>query len=137
MQPVSKTVRATAEQQQIFFIGNFLFFRSVITVSPLADLVNQLRTYDDGDGTCVPRWLAYDGASMKAITQLLALLAKAKAQYKYTTQNGSIAITRYIGAGGDVIIPRKIRGMPVTSIGGRGFRYRHHRCGWRLGRVTP
>jgi hypothetical protein len=36
--------------------------------------------------------------------------------YAYTTNNGTITITKYIGPGGDVTIPSRINGLPVTSI---------------------
>lgn len=39
--------------------------------------------------------------------------------YKFEClDNGTIAITEYIGAGGDVVIPSEIRGFPVTEING-------------------
>ena len=38
-------------------------------------------------------------------------------EFTYTTNNGNITITKYIGPGGDVTIPDKIDGLPVTSIG--------------------
>jgi hypothetical protein len=40
----------------------------------------------------------------------------------YTTNNGTITITRYTGPGGAVVIPSKIAGLPVTSIARFGFR---------------
>ena len=39
----------------------------------------------------------------------------------YTTNNGTITITRYTGSGGDVTIPDTINGLPVTSIGDEAF----------------
>jgi hypothetical protein len=41
--------------------------------------------------------------------------------FGYTTTNGTIAITGYIGPGGDVTIPNTISGLPVTSIGDYAF----------------
>jgi hypothetical protein len=41
--------------------------------------------------------------------------------YTYTTNNGTITITRYMGPGGAVIIPSAINGYPVTSIGSTMF----------------
>jgi hypothetical protein len=41
--------------------------------------------------------------------------------YTYTTNNGTIAITKYTGSGGDVIIPEAVGGLPVTSIGISAF----------------
>jgi len=49
----------------------------------------------------------------------LALPAPAQAEgYTYTTNNGTIAVTGYIGPGGPLVIPSTINGLPVTSIGG-------------------
>ncbi len=42
-------------------------------------------------------------------------------QYTYITNNGVITITKYIGPGGDLIIPDKINGLPVTVIGLEAF----------------
>jgi hypothetical protein len=52
---------------------------------------------------------------------LLALPALVQAQYNYTTNNGTITITKYTGPGGVVTIPNTIDGFPVTSIGWRAF----------------
>jgi hypothetical protein len=41
--------------------------------------------------------------------------------YTYTTNNGTITITKYTGAGGAVTIPETIDGLPVTSIGDNAF----------------
>jgi hypothetical protein len=41
--------------------------------------------------------------------------------YTYTTNNGTITITRYTGPGSDVAIPDKINGLPVTGIGAYAF----------------
>ena len=41
--------------------------------------------------------------------------------YYYTVSNGAVTITQYIGAGGNVVIPSTINGMPVVSID--GYRY--------------
>ncbi len=38
--------------------------------------------------------------------------------YTYTTNNGTITITKYTGSGGDVTIPETINGLPVTRIWG-------------------
>ncbi len=43
------------------------------------------------------------------------------ADYTYTTNNGTVTITRYIGPGGAVTIPDQIGGLPVTSIGWEAF----------------
>jgi hypothetical protein len=41
--------------------------------------------------------------------------------YTYTTDNGAITITKYIGPGGDVTIPSTINEVPVTTIGYGAF----------------
>jgi hypothetical protein len=41
--------------------------------------------------------------------------------FAYTTNDGSITITKYTGPGGEVVIPEKIDGMPVTRIGEWAF----------------
>ena len=44
-----------------------------------------------------------------------------QAQFSYTSNNGTITITGYNGAGGAVIIPNSLAGLPVTSIGEWAF----------------
>ncbi len=44
------------------------------------------------------------------------------ADYTYATNNGTIAIKKYIGPGGAVTIPDTINGLPVTSIEYVAFR---------------
>ena len=41
--------------------------------------------------------------------------------YTYTTNNGTITITRYTGSGGAVKIPSTINSLPVTSVGDSAF----------------
>jgi len=48
---------------------------------------------------------------------LLALAGVAQAQFAYTTNDGTITLTKYTGAGGLVNIPDTITGLPVTGIG--------------------
>ena len=49
---------------------------------------------------------------------LLALPTVVKAaDYIYTTNNGTIAITKYIGSGGVVIIPNTLSGRSVVNVG--------------------
>ena len=52
---------------------------------------------------------------------LLALPAVVQAQFSYTTNTGTIAITGYTGPGGAITIPSFINGLPVTSIGEEAF----------------
>ncbi|HPA20722.1 MAG TPA: leucine-rich repeat protein [Verrucomicrobiae bacterium] len=47
--------------------------------------------------------------------------AQLQVPFTYTTNNGAITITKYIGSGGDVVIPSTINGMPVTGIGNNAF----------------
>ena len=42
--------------------------------------------------------------------------------FKYEVDEGEVTITRYKGAGGDVVIPYTIDGLPVTTIGAYAFR---------------
>lgn len=41
--------------------------------------------------------------------------------YAFEAINNEIAITKYTGYGSEVVIPDKIKGLPVTSIGARAF----------------
>ncbi len=52
------------------------------------------------------------------------LCASAQAQFDYTTNNGTITITKYTGQGGAVTIPDTISGLPVATIGTNAF----YRC---------
>jgi hypothetical protein len=54
---------------------------------------------------------------------LLLLPFSLKAQFTFTTNNGTITITEYNGPGGAVEIPGKINGLPVTSVGDWAFSY--------------
>ena len=59
------------------------------------------------------------------LTLLLLLTAPATvhAQFRYTTNNGTITITGYTGPGGAVVIPSSTNGYPVTSIGTAAFQF--------------
>ena len=53
---------------------------------------------------------------------LFSLPIAAQAEdFTYTTNNGAITITKYIGLGGDVTIPGTIEGLPVSVIGDSAF----------------
>jgi hypothetical protein len=52
---------------------------------------------------------------------LLILHTLAEAQFNYTVENGTVTITGYTGPDGDVVIPGRIDGLPVTSIGDYAF----------------
>jgi hypothetical protein len=51
------------------------------------------------------------------LLMLLTLSAVVQAQFNYTTNDGTITITKYTGSGGAVTVPDTINGLPVTSIG--------------------
>lgn len=51
----------------------------------------------------------------------LSLPVSLQAQYVYTTNNGSLTITKYTGSGGAVTIPAAISGLPVTAIADFAF----------------
>jgi len=61
--------------------------------------------------------------SLKIACLLCAMMftAAAKAQFQYRVNGGAIAITKYTGSGGSVVIPSTINGLPVTSIGNSAF----------------
>ncbi|AKB34208.1 Chitin binding protein [Methanosarcina siciliae HI350] len=48
--------------------------------------------------------------------------ASPASDFTYTSDGSSITITKYIGAGGIVLIPAEIEGLPVTTIGASAFR---------------
>ena len=58
---------------------------------------------------------------MRWLVLLLMLPAVARAQFDYTTNNGTLTVTGYTGPGGAVAIPDTINGLPVTTIGGYVF----------------
>jgi len=41
--------------------------------------------------------------------------------FSYTVKDGAVTIVKYTGPGGDVVIPDKINGLPVTTIGSGAF----------------
>ncbi|HOY79700.1 MAG TPA: leucine-rich repeat domain-containing protein [Hyphomonadaceae bacterium] len=53
---------------------------------------------------------------------LVLLPGLASGQFQLATNNGTITIVRYIGAGGAVSIPASTNGMPVTAIADQAFR---------------
>src|SRR5262245_39753922 len=58
---------------------------------------------------------------ISALLLILTLPAVVQAQFNYTTDNGTITITGYIGPGGAVSIPDTIHGLPVRTIGHNAF----------------
>lgn len=68
---------------------------------------------------------------MKTIANIILLLlglcamsVVAQAQFIFTTNNGAIAITGYTGSDGALVIPDKINGLPVVSIGSYACSYK-------------
>lgn len=61
--------------------------------------------------------------ALSLLLLLVALPAKADqfGDFGYTTNGGTVAITNYTGAGGVVVIPADINGLPVASIGDGAF----------------
>src|ERR1035441_10299762 len=59
--------------------------------------------------------------SLLPMLLLFTLPTLMQAQFTYTTNNGTVTITKYTGLGGDVTIPATITGLPVTSIGDDAF----------------
>jgi len=60
--------------------------------------------------------------SVASVTSTVAVLTVVL-PYTYTTNNGTITITKYTGPGGAVAIPSTVNGLPVTSIGTNAFYY--------------
>jgi len=60
-------------------------------------------------------------ALLGILTITLGLAVQVQAQFRFTTNDGTITITGYTGPGGAVIIPDTITGLPVTSIGDYAF----------------
>ena len=58
---------------------------------------------------------------MAGVAMLMAAGITAQAQFTYTTNNGTITISGYIGSGGVVTIPPTIHDFPVTNIGTNAF----------------
>jgi hypothetical protein len=56
-----------------------------------------------------------------ALLLVLAWPAIMQAQFTCITNNSAITITGYTGSGGNVIIPDRINGLPVTCIGSNAF----------------
>jgi hypothetical protein len=62
---------------------------------------------------------------------MLALPAAVHAQFNFTTNKGTITITKYTGPGGAMIIPSRTNGLTVASIGDSAF-YNYPRRFYRL-----
>ena len=66
-------------------------------------------------------------SALLALAMMLALLptaafAETSGDYEYSIgSDGNVTITKYIGSGGDVVIPAEIGGKPVIAIGKEAF----------------
>src|SRR4051812_26794308 len=56
-----------------------------------------------------------------SVLMLLGRPQTVKAQFTFTTNNGTITITKYTGTNGVVVIPSASNGLPVTTIGSTAF----------------
>ena len=61
------------------------------------------------------------GLSALLISAGLLFARAAPAQFTFTTNNGTLTITKYTGPGGAVIIPGLTNALPVTGIGSYAF----------------
>lgn len=65
--------------------------------------------------------------ALLALLLFASLASTARAEtygdFTYATSNSCVTITGYKGAGGNVIIPPSIQGMPVSIIGAEAFRF--------------
>ncbi len=46
----------------------------------------------------------------------LNVFAQAEGEFAYTVENGEATVTKYLGEGGDVVIPATLGGYPVTTV---------------------
>ncbi len=58
---------------------------------------------------------------MVTLTFLLCASVAWPAEFAYLNSGGTIKITKYLGEGGDVVVPDSIDGSPVTAIGSYAF----------------
>jgi hypothetical protein len=85
--------------------------------------MNSLKQIGLGRGKAVMSpdefWKNYDAGELNKDTD--GSLTPTEDPFTYTTTNGAITITKYTGPGGDVTIPEKISGLPVTGIAAQAF----------------
>ena len=67
------------------------------------------------------KWILMGVLVVVGLVAGVILVKRMCSPYNFTTNNGTITITKYKGVGGAVEIPRKINGLPVTSIGESAF----------------
>ncbi len=82
------------------------------TVTLMGIGITTLTASQAGDATYLPA---------AEVAQTLQVTAAAPLDYSYITSDGTVTITSYTGAGGTVVIPATINGLPVTGIGIRAF----------------
>ena len=68
-------------------------------------------------------WSSRTARTPWTLLLLLTLPAVVQAQFTFTTNNGTITITKYTGFGGAVTIPSTTNGYSVTTIGSYAFEY--------------
>ncbi len=76
------------------------------------------------DASATPFWDQMPEVAGQSLTVDTGFTATASAQFgdfTYTTANGAVTLTKYGGAGGAVVIPAQIDGLPVTGIGSSAF----------------
>jgi hypothetical protein len=61
------------------------------------------------------------GDRLKDIASTTGEVYAINQSFTYTTNNGAITIVKYIGPGGEVVIPSRINALPVTRIGDSAF----------------
>jgi hypothetical protein len=79
----------------------------------------------DINSTTYPGAVGYTGYGQTLVVPFTTkgMAPPIQSDYAYSTNNGSLTITGYEGAGGDVAIPEAISGLPVTGIGNYAFQY--------------
>ena len=82
--------------------------------------------------------LVLTGAPMYGGMEVQAEGAMEEGDYQYTVNDDgeSVAITKYIGEGGEVTVPSTLGGMKVTKIGGYEEQGVHHGAFWSCHSVT-
>jgi hypothetical protein len=72
-------------------------------------------------GMYLVRYYALENVNPGALKTIIVPRPADSADFTYSDNGSSITITGYVGAGGAVIIPSKIAGKSVTSIGDNAF----------------
>ncbi len=80
-----------------------------------------MKTESSSPRTACPKPLAALLRAILTCVVLLALPCVAQAQYRWTTNNGSITITDYTTSDRSVTFPSTINGLPVTGIASYAF----------------